>query len=508
MTRPSRPAPDNSPEGILQAQRNAAKRIVLFTVFLDILGFGIIIPQLGVYASQFAASPLEIGCLAAAYSTMQFLCAPLWGRLSDRIGRRPVLLWSIFGTAIGYVCFAFANSLPWLFAARIIDGITGGNISTAQAYLSDLTTPEERSKTFGIFGAIFGIGFALGPMIGSLLSHLPGIWGTNFGIGVFTAGLSLLNWALGIKRLPETLNPDDRAANIKRDADSGRKWEIINVHGFSRALALPGLNRLIVVSLFGMIAFATLQGTYTVFLIKQFVRPAVQQAILANPASSAQSAQTRFPHAGDVNFITQQVGSINAPFDPQFGGDFAPPIPQSGPLNWREVEKILVAPQAARLTGWIFTTIGIISLIVQGGLIGPLKRRFGELNLILIGSVIMAAALMLVPTPQVIWLEFPVMAILALGNGISGPVITSLVSQLAPDAERGEILGVFQSVQSLGRIIGPLLGGALFNYISASAPYFAGGAIMFASAIMAYGLRHMPEIHRIAAAAEPARAKS
>ena len=106
-----------------------AKRVVLLTVFLDILGFGIIIPQLAVYAAQYSATPEQIGMLASSYSAMQFLFAPFWGRLSDRIGRRPILVWSIFGTALGYVLFAYSGSLWMLFAARIVDGITGANIS-------------------------------------------------------------------------------------------------------------------------------------------------------------------------------------------------------------------------------------------------------------------------------------------------------------------------------------------------------------------------------------------
>ncbi|RYG61396.1 MFS transporter, partial [bacterium] len=185
------------------AQRAAARKVILFTAFLDVLGFSIIIPQLAVYAAQFGATPAMTGLLASIYSMMGFLFTPFWGRLSDRKGRRPILLYSIFGTSLSYVLFAFAHSLPLLFAARTMDGITGANISTAQAYLSDITPPEERARNFGFFGAIFGIAFAIGPLIGTALSHLPGAWGGNLGLGMFSAVLSLVNWLLAIKYLPE-----------------------------------------------------------------------------------------------------------------------------------------------------------------------------------------------------------------------------------------------------------------------------------------------------------------
>lgn len=487
------------------ARREAAKRVVLFTVFLDILGFGIIIPQLGIYASQFGADPFVVGLLASSYSAMQFLFSPFWGRLSDRIGRRPVLLWSIFGTAIGYVVFALAGSLPMLFASRIMDGITGGNISTAQAYLSDVTPPEERSKTFGIFGAIFGIGFAIGPFIGAQLSHLPGAWGGNLGIGVFTAILAFANWLLAVRRLPETLSLEMRAANATRHAERSR-WQFINVHGFQRAFALPGLRLVIAVGFFSILAFATLQGTFTIYLITQYVRPEVQEYIRRQPHQATLEARRRMTPETDT--IAPGIGTHEAgttlqtaakpiqggdvtPYSHAMGGDFTlAGRPSPGiDLSWRRVEQLLVQPRAAQLVNWIFTTIGILALVVQGGLIGPLKKRFGDMNLVVAGTLLMAVALALVPIPHHFIWQFPVAALMAIGNGISAPVLTALVSLLSPEAERGEIIGVFQSTQSLGRILGPILGGYLFDYVSRGAPYFAGGAIMLFAFFVSLALR-------------------
>jgi MFS family permease len=489
-----------------RARNAAAKRVIFLTVFLDLLGFGIVIPQLGVYASQFGGNPFIVGILASTYSAMGFLFTPYWGRLSDRIGRRPVLLYSIFGTAIGYVLFAFAHTLPLLFLSRIIDGITGGNISVAQAYLSDITPPEERSKTFGIFGAIFGIGFALGPAIGAAISYLPGVWGGNLGIGLFTATLGFINWGLALRRLPETLSPEIRAHN--QSAAGGRPVQIFNAHGFRRTFALPGVGLIVAISFFAMVAFATMQGTYSLFLITRYNRPAVQELIKKDPQAAIAEAmrESREGHtaaatsglSGGEGGAAEIGGGINSPYPRTMGGDFnytAHPAPEG--YTWREIEKTLVSPRATRLAAWIFACIGIIALVVQGGLIGPLKKRFGELNLIVAGTVIMAIGLALIPLPKTVFGEFPVMVLLAFGNSISGPILTALVSELAPEHERGEVIGVYQSVSSLGRIIGPNVGGTLFTTFSAGAPYIAGACIMLFSFGLALRLvRTCPHIEK------------
>jgi MFS transporter, DHA1 family, tetracycline resistance protein len=284
-------APSTNPTSFDAAHLAVAKRVVFFTIFLDILGFGIIIPQLAIYAAQYSATPEQIGLLASAYSAMQFLFAPFWGRLSDRIGRRPVLVWSIFGTGLGYIVFAFSGSLWMLFAARIIDGITGANISTAQAYLSDVTAPKDRAKTFAMFGAIFGIGFAFGPPLGGFLSNLPAPWGGNLGLGLFAALLSFVNFALAMIRLPETLTPETIAANAARQKEQGGKYSIINVRGFRRAFGIPNLRRVIITAFIGTLAFATLQGTYTTFVLVRYARPEAQAAMQADPVASVAKAR-------------------------------------------------------------------------------------------------------------------------------------------------------------------------------------------------------------------------
>lgn len=187
---------------------------IYITVFIDLVGFGIVIPALPYYAESgvFNATPFEIGLITASYSLMQFVFSPILGSWSDKIGRRPILFFSILGSAAGYFLLGFASTLWMLFAGRIIAGITGGNISTAQAYIADVTTRETRAKGMGLFGAMFGLGFIFGPAIGGILSR--------FGIGVpfiFAAVLSLINAALVYYILPETVKPNVRTNDLRKN---------------------------------------------------------------------------------------------------------------------------------------------------------------------------------------------------------------------------------------------------------------------------------------------------
>ena len=147
--------------------------VIFVTVFIDLLGFGIIIPLLPYYAESFGASALAVGMLGTSYSLMQFLFAPLWGRWSDRIGRRPIILVGLLGSGVSYLMLAYADSIALVFAARVLGGIAGANVSTAQAYIADVTTPENRARGMGMIGAAFGLGFIFGPALGGVLSR----WG-------------------------------------------------------------------------------------------------------------------------------------------------------------------------------------------------------------------------------------------------------------------------------------------------------------------------------------------
>jgi MFS transporter, DHA1 family, tetracycline resistance protein len=297
----------------------------------------------------------------------------------------------------------WATSLPLLFAARIIDGATGGNISTAQAYIADSSTPENRSRSMGIIGAAFGLGFTFGPMIGGIMSRIS--YGAPF---YFAAGLAAVNVALLYFILPESLSPEHRAHPQKRT----RLADVFQ-HGDPRM-------------------FGTIVATYF-FTITGF---AIMTTLFA--------------------LFTEK----------HFGFD-------------------------AHQTGYLFGFIGIISVILQGGLIGRLVKMFGETALARTGLFLLAVALALLPLVPTIPMLLAVCAALAIANGLVNPTLNGLASQMIDRSWQGRALGLMQSAGSVGRLIGPLLGGWLLMFdlgrpvsFYARTPFFAGAAIL----LVAFGL--------------------
>jgi len=215
--------------------------VILFTVFVDLIGFGVVIPLLPFYASAVGGGPLVLGLLIAAFFGMQFLLAPVLGSLSDRLGRRPVLLATLVVATAGHLLLAAANSLVLLFAARVLAGMAAGNLSVAQAYIADRTRPEERAKGMGLIGAAFGVGFAVGPVIG----------GTLVGYGLFApalaaAALAATNLGLAVAFLPESLTPERRVAMGSRQAA-----------GLGEAIRRPSIRALVATFFVVSFAFST-----------------------------------------------------------------------------------------------------------------------------------------------------------------------------------------------------------------------------------------------------------
>jgi len=242
--------------------RSCSPRALIFgTIFLDLVGFGIVIPVLPLYAERFGASPLVIGLLLGSYSAMQCLFAPILGRLSDRVGRRPVLLLSVIGTSAGFLLMGLANSLWLLFAARVIDGVTGGNISTAQAYIADVTPPEQRSRGMGLIGAAFGLGFIFGPAIGGLLSHVS-LAAPFF----FAAFLAAANAVAIYCLLPESL-PIERRHQARERASFSTL--------FRQARQRP-LGIILAAYFFTTVSFSLLTATYALFTERRFGYTAAQ----------------------------------------------------------------------------------------------------------------------------------------------------------------------------------------------------------------------------------------
>jgi MFS transporter, DHA1 family, tetracycline resistance protein len=354
--------------------------VIFITVFIDLIGFGIVIPVLPFYVegTKFNASPRTVALLFASYSIMQLIFSPILGRLSDRYGRRPILLISLIGTGLGFLILGFATTLWMLFAGRIIDGISGGNISTAQAYIADITTPENRAKGMGLIGAAFGLGFVFGPAIGGILSrsgtHVPFL---------FAAGLAFSNALLLYFLLPETVTPDHPARTSA--AAAGRWTQLADALKQSKLAFILGIYFLFVV------AFSIMTTTFGLFTMYRF------------------------------------------------GYD-------------------------AHDTGWLFVFVGLVGALIQGGLIGRLVKRFGELPLVVTGSLLFSASLFAIPFtgPQTGLVALLVVGgTFSIGNSISMPALSSLASKSVGRGEQGVVLGITQSVASLSRTVGPLIAAGL-----------------------------------------------
>ena len=226
--------------------------IIFLTIFVNLVGFGIIIPLLPFYAETFGASPLVIGLLFAVFSLCQLVAAPALGDLSDRYGRRPILIFSLAGTVVSFVMLALAHSVTMLFAARIVDGLSGGNISTARAYVADITEPKDRARAYGIIGAAFGLGFILGPALSGVLAQISvtaPIWAA--------AGITLVATAMAWLWLPETVH--------RARAGTGNPFSYL-----PELLQRPAVRRILTIDFIYWLAFATFQTTFSLFVARRF----------------------------------------------------------------------------------------------------------------------------------------------------------------------------------------------------------------------------------------------
>lgn len=263
--------------------------IILFiTVVIDLLGFGIILPLLPLYVKQFGGTPQLSGWLTASFSIMQFIFAPIWGRASDFWGRRPLILLSLFGSALAFLLFGLATSLWMIFAARIAAGIlTAASLPTAQAYIADVTPPEKRARGMAMIGVAFGIGFACGPWIGGQLG--------KYGLAVpalFVAGLSFLNFCWSFFALPESHVTD-------RDEAHARKVVLLDISRFRRAFQSAALSELLTVFCVATFAFALMEATFTWLVLLRFIEPQ-HGAALAQAALEKKAAATVGPIFGIV----------------------------------------------------------------------------------------------------------------------------------------------------------------------------------------------------------------
>ncbi|WP_435157693.1 MFS transporter [Haladaptatus sp. DFWS20] len=402
-----------------QTGSNHALATVFAIVFVDLLGFGILIPVIPLYASAFGANELVVGLLIASYSITQFVFTPILGRLSDERGRRPVLLVSLFGSVLAWTMFGLAESLAVLFLARLLAGAMGGNIATAQAYIADITPPEDRAKGLGLIGAAFGLGFVFGPALGGLVSSdaaiafsrglLPTfVPVTQFSLPSFlAAGICAVNLLVAVFALPETRS--------ERPTTEGKS----RVERLLNSLSDPALSGLVVSFFLISLALSGMESMFVLF------------------------TEQKFGYGTTMNgYVLAYVGIIIA-------------IVQGGFIG-RLTDRF--GERAIAVTG-VSLEFVTLSTLPFSPAIGRLLPTVGPAS----GGLL---ALLLVLTP------------LAVGNGFSNVSLNTLVSKSASDDEQGGAFGITQSAGSIARAIGPVVAGALYAAVAYWIPFVLGGLLM------------------------------
>lgn len=365
-------------------QKKPHLTFIYLTIFINIVGFGMVFPLLPFYAKQFHANETTIGFLAACFAIAQFIFSPIWGRLSDRFGRKPIIAVALLGLSFSFLLFGLSNSLFWLFISRILQGIfSGASIPVAQAYVSDVTSKEDRIKGMGNLGASLSAGFIFGPGIGGILS------GIHLSFPFFVASIiALLNFLSVLLFLPESI--------------SQKAEKLMIAEGFFNIKHM----------------YRGLKGELGSFFI--------------------------------LVFLWSFALTNNEVAVPLFGS-----------------EKLNISVSTI---GYFFSIQGLLAVLTQSVLIYKLTRLFGEHKTAVLGLVIMAVGLFLVPFAKIPLFLLAFMVLMTLGSSMTRPTLASLVSKETKEGQ-GTTMGIFSSFESLGRVFGPLLGGWLFSTFGFHSPF-------------------------------------
>ncbi len=377
--------------------------LMAFTIFIVFTGFGLIIPLLPFWAQHLGANAVGVGLILTLYALAQFIFTPILGSLSDRYGRRPVIIVSLLIEALSLAFTALASTLPLLFIARFIGGIGSSNIGSAQAVVSDVTPPEGRARGMGLIGAAIGMGFVVGPALGGVLAPLgPAVpfWAAM--------GVAFVNALLVILFLPETRK---REAMASEGHTTGKGFSVLAA-GWKQALRHPTVARLVIINLLFNVAFTAMEAIFPLF--------------------------------------TQHL------------------------FGWTAMQN-----------GYIFTYVGIVIVIMQGGLVGRLVQRFGEHSLLIAGLVMLAIGLALLPWSTQLGLLLVALGILSAGDGAVTPTISTLLSFASPADAQGETLGFAQGLVGLGRIVGPLMAGSIYAFGGPGMPFLLGAGLVVIALLLA-----------------------
>ncbi len=462
--------------------------IVFVVVFIDLLGFGIVLPLLPRYGAHFSASKLQLGLLMASFSAMQFLFAPMWGALSDRIGRRPVLIVGLLGSTFAYAMFGVATSLgrdgsllglgalPWLFITRIAAGIAGATIATAQAVIADSTGAEGRGKGMALIGAAFGIGFTFGPLIGA----------------AFTTGQPAL--ALNdaqFNAIDAWTDTDEPviAQNVSAELNAVAPLERADEELLTEYLKQPRSRSEIKAAL--LEPPTPMPGYVAAVLSALALILAVARLPESRAAEGSSSARRR---PGLLQLGTVATHLTSGTFAVVLGAIF---ITTFAFAQFESTLSLLTREfgYSSRSNFLLFAYIGAILMIGQGVLVRRLLPKLGEHRMASIGVALMIAGFVLIgltgsrilPAAS-LWFILPIVTI---GFSAVTPSLQSLLSQSASADEQGAVLGSGQSLSSLARILGPAIGIPLMKF-SAATPYFAGAALMLLGGWQVARIRRVP----------------
>jgi MFS family permease len=399
-------------------------------VLVDVLGFTIVIPLPALYAERFGASKLVATSIVSVYAVCSLVSTPIIGKLSDRFGRRPLLLVSQAGTCAGFLVLGNATALWMVFVGRILDGITAGNLSTAQAYISDHTAPENRAKAFGVIGVAFGIGFMFGPWLGGWLGDRYNMH-TPFLLSAALSFLSIIcTWTLLPREKPPQTAAGAPMPAAKVVGPGGQRPSLFDISIYLEYFRRHGLGAVYLQFFLFTFAFSCFTSGFALF------------------------AEARF--------------------------------------GW-----------SAHQTGYMFAYAGLLGIILQGGLIGRLVKRFGEIQLALAGFIAAVIAYVMMGVAYTLVMIVITATINSFGNGVLRPVLTSRITQLVGRHEQGTALGISGSLSSAAMTLAPIAGGVMLNRDSTMGwAFVAGGAALLGLiAAIQSGAAKVPPVSKPAAGA-------
>jgi len=423
--------------------------ILAVTLFIDLLGFGLILPLLPVYITHYGGRPWVGGALLACFSVMQFIFSPIWGRVSDRIGRRPMILMSLFGSATSFLAFGLAPNLTVLFIARVCAGIlSAASLPTAQAYIADVTPPEKRAGGMAVIGASFGLGFAFGPIIGGYASRFALFGSPPLATPAYVAAmLCALNFLWALFMLPESHDAEARKAHGGHEQ---AERSVLSVFpDIARAMRSPAVSAQLLVFAFVTFAFTAMESSFSWLVVLRFHSEIVQ--------GTMESWQRAHP-----DHLWSSLAGIT--------------------------QTSLIEKTQAAYTSRIFTIIGLTILFVQGAVMGGLARRIGENRLVMFGSCLLTFTMLGIGlTHSFVVIELLAVCI-AVGNGVMNPSLSALITQSAGPQERGMLSGAQQGLGSLARIIAPPINNTLVQ-INTGIPFFSSAALMTVGFVLSLRLK-------------------